>query len=128
MALEDAAALETFFSPTRFNSTIDSVERRLALWNEFRLPRNCVTQLFSNATLFGQSIKQTLEKVRTYYSGPLPPSACTGFPEHVRNFWYRYDVFAEAEKAVQCKDAEGGIPEGVIEHFGLKAGPDTINE
>lgn len=120
MALEDAATLETFFSSTNFNVSDDSVEKRLELLNQFRMPRNCVTQLMSNA---GKMIDP---KIRKYYTGPLPLSSKGWYPP-VQDFFYGYDVFKEAEKAMQCKDAEGGIPDGVIEHFGLKSGPETID-
>ena len=42
MALEDAAALEMFFAETHFNAASYSVEQRLQLLNQFRMPLKCV--------------------------------------------------------------------------------------
>ena len=121
MGLEDAAALETFFSAASFDPAIDSVAKRLEMWNSFRMPRDAVTQLISNAMVYNQPVDKALERVRHYYSGPLPPSSThSGWDEVFQDFSYSYNVFAAAEKALRYRDADE-IPEGVVEHFGLKA-------
>ena len=119
MAIEDAAALETFFSSKHFDISTDSVAKRLELWNQFRMPRDCVTQLLSNAMFYTRAVEPFLKKIRTYYSGPLPASSTVAWSEPLQDFFYGYDVFAEAETALRYKDAEGGIPDGAIKHFGL---------
>ena len=121
MALEDAAALEVFFAPENFNPEHDSIEKRLQLWNQFRRPRVIATQLLSNASIMRGSREEAMKEIRGLYSGPLPAADAAMWGPQFQDFFYGYDVFKEADKAVKYKDAVGGIPDGVIEHFGLKA-------
>ncbi|KAK5129000.1 hypothetical protein LTR85_000333 [Meristemomyces frigidus] len=116
VSIEDAAVLEVLFggwTPT------DSVEKRLELFNQLRLPRDNVTQLMSNAMFYySDSPEQTEQRVRRYYTGPILEKGLTGWSEPVREFFYSYDAFAEAEKAMKYKDDPDGIPEGAVKHFG----------
>lgn len=121
MGLEDAAALEVFFAPEHFDPLQDSVEKRVQLWNQFRRPRVTVTQLLSNASTYRVSVEEALKQVRCFYAAPLPAANATMWGPQFQDFFYGYNVFVEAEKAMKYKDTEGGIPSGVIEHFGLKA-------
>ncbi|KAK6413631.1 hypothetical protein LTR81_012424 [Elasticomyces elasticus] len=126
MSLEDAAAFEVLFSNW---STEDSIEKRLALFNQLRLPRNVVTQLCSNAMFYmiasgdvdeGDAFMAAL---RRYWDGPLLPLSSKSWSKPIRDFFYGYDAFAEAEKALKYKDEPNGLPEGVIKHFGVSKGP-----
>ncbi|KAK4548334.1 hypothetical protein LTR36_010204 [Oleoguttula mirabilis] len=115
VSIEDAAALEVLFSNW---TTADRVEKRLELFNQLRLPRDNVTQLMSNAVFYyADTLEQTVQRVRQYYSGPLLAAGLVGWTEQIRKFFYSYDAFAEAEKAMEYKDAADGIPDGVIKHF-----------
>lgn len=119
MGIEDAAALEVLFSdwcPT------DSVERRLELFNKLRLPRDNVTQLLSDAMFYNkqEAPEYVTKKVREFYSGPMLPPGQLGWSEGVREFWYGYDAFAEAAKAMDWKEDPGCMPEGLIKHFSSK--------
>ncbi|KAF2769480.1 FAD/NAD(P)-binding domain-containing protein [Teratosphaeria nubilosa] len=113
MGLEDAAALEVFFANWGHE---DSVEKRLDLFNQFRLPRDNVTQLFSNAMMYYNK-GEVLKKVREYWKGELLTQEAYGWNEPIQEFFYPYNVYKEAEKALKYKDAEDGIPEGAIQHF-----------
>ena len=60
-----------------------------------------------------------LTKVREYYAGPVPASTAESWSEPIQDFFYGYDVFKEAEKALRWRGSEGQLPEDVVEHFGL---------
>ncbi|KAK4569591.1 hypothetical protein LTR86_003354 [Recurvomyces mirabilis] len=110
MGLEDAAALEILFS--NWQAT-DNVPKRLHLYNQLRRPRSAVAQLTSNAGMHGQTQAQVDEAVRTANALPGHALECAG-----TKFFYGYDAFAEAEKAMKYKDAQAGLPDGVVQHFG----------
>ena len=117
MGLEDAAALEVLFR--NFDLT-HFVEQRLQLFNQLRLPRTHATQLLSNAMLYQhESPEDLVERIREHYSGPILSPKTEFGSKDVRNFFFAYDAFAEAEKALQYLGAEGGLPDGVVQHFGL---------
>lgn len=63
MALEDAVSFETFFSAANFDPAVDSVTKRLELWNSFRMPRDCGTQLLSNAMIFNKPVDEARKKI-----------------------------------------------------------------
>ncbi|KAK5115114.1 hypothetical protein LTR62_001811 [Meristemomyces frigidus] len=115
MCLEDAAALEVLFS--KWQPT-DSVSARLNLYNQLRLPRNAVTQLASNAMIWFTPLAELQQEIRKYWDGPLQATSVPPFSKPIQEFWFGYDAFAAAEKAMDFKDAEGGLPDGVVEHFG----------
>lgn len=117
MGIEDAAALEILFRD--FDAT-HSVERRLQLFNQLRLPRTHTTQLLSNAMLYAhESPEDLLERIRQHYSGPILSPKLDLWTKEVRDFFYAYDAFAEAEKAVEYLGVDRGLPDGVVQHFGL---------
>ena len=114
MGIEDAGALEVLFSNFGAN---DSVERRLELLNQLRIPRNTVTALYSNAMFYNESSAQIESRIREHYQGRLLPPQADGWSVPIQDFFFPYDVFAEAKKAMQY-EAQGKIPEGVITNFG----------
>lgn len=118
MGLEDAAALEVLFSDW---TSEDSVERRFDLLNQLRLPRDNVTQLISNSMFYqyyNEALTEQDSRLTQYWKGSPFPLTATSFSEPIREFFYGYDAFAEAEKAMKYKDDPNGIPEGAIKHFG----------
>lgn len=56
--------------------------------------------------------------VKKYHQGPLLSPGATTWSEPMREFFYSYDAFREARKALNYKDRLDGIPEGAIQHFG----------
>lgn len=115
MALEDAAALEVLFAGLKAGETLDN---RLRIFEQLRLPRATTTQVLSNAPFISGSMTKE-EIVRKYYQGTLfAPIDGSGFARSARDFWYGYDIFSEAKKALRYKDSLGGIPDGVLNYFG----------
>jgi len=113
MAIEDAAALEVLLADLKPDGDF---RKRLELWEQLRLPRCATTQILSNAMFYESGLKKT-ELVRRYYQGPLFNLAAESWSEPIREFFYAYDIAAEAEKALRYKDLEGGIPEGGVRYF-----------
>jgi salicylate hydroxylase len=116
MGLEDAATLEVFFADWTAD---ESVERRLDLFNQFRIPRDNVTALYSNA-MFYYDKGEIEDQIRGYWKGPMLSQTETAWNHAIQEFFFPYDVFREATEAMKYKDAAGGIPEGAIQHFGRR--------
>jgi salicylate hydroxylase len=95
----------------------DTVEKRLQLFEQVRLPRCATTQIMSNAMFYSHNFNKQ-DMVRRYYKGPLPPPDAHSWSEPLRNFFYAYNVYEESEKAMQYKDATEGVPDGVLRYFG----------
>ena len=119
MAIEDAAALEILLSNME---PADSVETRLNIWNQMRLPRCAATQFLSNRIY--KETEERDEGVRQWYTGPLPEPDISGWSDPWNDLFYRYDVCKEAEKAVKYKNAKDGLPDGAVEIFGPYLGRD----
>ena len=63
---------------------------------------------------------EAMKMIREYYSGPLlSPKAEMGWSQEIREFWFGYDALGETEKALPYLGKEGGVPEGVVRHFGV---------
>lgn len=130
-SIEDAACLSTLFRNT-FSSSSSSpnktIPSRCQLYNDFRLPRDNTTQIYSNIMfdhLTGEEEEEEEDKnqqnppfeaqIRKFYpQGPLMsgeiPSSWT---RPMQEFWFAYDVDREAEKAVRwfernCEEEEEG--------------------
>lgn len=119
MAIEDAASLEILFSNM---SRTDTVEERLRLFQDLRLPRNVVTQILSNKMFYYEGMNDADDAIREQYSGRiLKPGHHEGWTEEIREFFYSYDVFEEARKALQYKGQPGGVPREILSEgmFGL---------
>jgi salicylate hydroxylase len=123
-ALEDAGALEILFASSTFTTLPPSAAElatRLSLYSQLRLPRAATTQIMSSArpgmTMEGLAGKRA--EVRKFYKGDVVdyPLGCTTLSEPVQDFWYGYDVFEQAARAMRYKDS-GVVPEGVLKWFG----------
>jgi salicylate hydroxylase len=95
----------------------DTVEQRLQTFQDIRLPRCATTQIMSNAMFYSQALDK-VDLIRKFYQGPLPPADQHSWSEPLRDFFYAYDVYVECEKAMQHRDKEGRVPEGVLKYFG----------
>jgi salicylate hydroxylase len=94
----------------------DTVEQRLQLFQDVRLPRCAATQLMSNGMFYSHALDKQ-EMIHRHYQGPLPPQNIQPWSEPIRDFFYAYDVFEESKKAIQYKDQAGGVPDGVLRYF-----------
>ncbi|KAF2465697.1 FAD/NAD(P)-binding domain-containing protein [Lindgomyces ingoldianus] len=126
-ALEDAAALEVLFDSSRFAPTSppspSTLEARLKLYTTLRLPRSATMQILSstNPRFTMANLATKNEEIRKFYQGDLIdwPLGCTSWSEPIREFIYGYDVFSEAEKAMEFRERDDGkVPDGVLKWFG----------
>ncbi|EMF16641.1 FAD/NAD(P)-binding domain-containing protein, partial [Sphaerulina musiva SO2202] len=131
-SIEDAACLSTLFRNT-FSSSSSSINKtipsRCQLYNDFRLPRDNTTQIYSNIMfdhLTGEegrinehnsndddddddddqnkNQKKSFEaQIRKFYpQGPLMSGEIpSSWTRPMQEFWFAYDVDREAEKAVR---------------------------
>jgi len=91
MAIEDAAALEILMMNLQSSTDVIS---RLELFDKLRLPRVRSVQTMSNKML-GPPDKM-IEEIRKYFAGSIPgPKAKTFSPDYC-DFFFHYDVAAEA--------------------------------
>lgn len=116
MGLEDAAALEVLMANL---TSADDIPKRLRLFQQVRLPRDATTQLLSNMRFYSSTDLEVA--VREFYKGPLPPADAEAWSQPLRDFFYPYDVYKESEKAMGYVDSKegGGVPEGVLNYFGI---------
>lgn len=117
VSIEDAAALEVLLRdcPTA------SVPKRCQLWNDFRVPRDNTTVLYSNVLFYNldgvEDVKQHEDRIREFYQGPLMTFKQQFWSRPHQEFFYPYDVYAEAEKAMEWKDKEERLPNDAVKHF-----------
>ncbi|KAF2187364.1 FAD/NAD(P)-binding domain-containing protein [Zopfia rhizophila CBS 207.26] len=120
-ALEDAGALEVLFDSKRFTLTPENLENRLKLYQTLRLPRSATTQVLSstNPRMTMQGLERKTEEIRKFYKGELVdwPLGCASWSPPIREFFYGYDVFEQAERAMEYAET-GEVPEGVLKWFG----------
>ncbi|QIW99745.1 hypothetical protein AMS68_005263 [Peltaster fructicola] len=114
MALEDAAALEVLFSNVQSG---DEVVKRLEIFQQLRLPRSATTQLLSNAMLYFKDGGEVKERIRHYYKGDLPFGEDM-WSENIQSFFYDYDIWAEAKKALGFLNHPNGVPDDTLKYFG----------
>ncbi|CAK1354624.1 unnamed protein product [Cercospora beticola] len=124
LGIEDAQSLATLFRDTSSAST--DIPLRCQSYNDLRLPRGNVTHLYSNVMFYhmkdgvldGEKYER---RIREYYDGPLMPMNVRAWGREHQEFWYRYDVDQEAEKAMEWFEKEGGkgqrMPSGVVKYF-----------
>jgi len=117
-SIEDAAALEVFFSNLDLTSSVESpasatLLERLKLFESLRLPRTAATQLLTDPVMPGPgaAAKQDalVEEIRKYYSGPLPPKDAMPHSPPICKFFFAYDVTKDAEKTLADHQA-GAAP------------------
>lgn len=118
--VESAAALGTLFSDLPSNFRPSDLENRLRIFQQLRLPRSAATQILSslNPQLNQTAKEEKLAEIKRFYQGPLYNINAQPWSEPIRDFFYAYDVFEEAERAKQFVGKEDGIPEGAVEYFG----------
>ncbi|KAJ4298281.1 hypothetical protein N0V90_006181 [Kalmusia sp. IMI 367209] len=112
-ALEDAAALEILFSISTISSDQGALAKRLELYQQLRLPRSATTQILSstNAMLTMEMVEKKTAEIRQFYKGDLIdwPKGLTSWSPPIREFFYGYDAFKEAEEAMKYRE-DGQLP------------------
>ena len=112
-SIEDAAALEILLAdlpPSESTSSppSETLLKRLQIFQSLRLPRVSATQILTDPVPpgpgAGPAQDKKVEEIRKYYHGPLPPKDAFPHSEPICQFFFGYDVRAEAEKAL--KEAE----------------------
>ena len=112
-SIEDAAALEILLAdlpPSESTSSppSETLLKRLQIFQSLRLPRVSATQILTDSVPpgpgAGPAQDKKVEEIRKYYQGPLPPKDAFPHSEPICQFFFAYDVRAEAEKAL--KEAE----------------------
>lgn len=112
-SIEDAAALEILLadlppSDSTSSPPSDTLLKRLQIFQSLRLPRVSATQILTDPVPpgpgAGPAQDKKVEEIRKYYQGPLPPKDAFPHSEPICQFFFAYDVRAEAEKAL--KEAE----------------------
>lgn len=112
-SIEDAAALEILLAdlpPSESTSSppSETLLKRLQIFQSLRLPRVSATQILTDPVPpgpgAGPAQDKKVEEIRKYYQGPLPPKDAFPHSEPICQFFFGYDVRAEAEKAL--KEAE----------------------
>lgn len=108
-SIEDSAALEVMFSNVPASKSVTdapsaALTSRLELYEKFRLPRVSATQIMTDPIPPGPKAAELQAKmvneIRKYYDGPLPPSNSVPHSPAICDFFFGYDVTAEAEKLV----------------------------
>lgn len=94
MALEDAVALGTLFSKI---DSVDVVPQIGDTFTKLRLARVSAVQIMSNK-MTGPPDKFIAE-VKKYYSGTIPGPTAKTFSKEYNDFFFLYDIAAEAEKS-----------------------------
>lgn len=96
-ALEDAMALEVLFKGV---SDPKDVPLAGKAYTELRLARASAAQTMSNK-MMGPPDK-LIAAVKQYYTGPIPGPTAKTFSKEYNDFFFQYDVAAEAEKVRVC--------------------------
>lgn len=112
MAIEDAAALEVLLSDL---APGDTVEDRLKLWNQLRLPRCSATQFLSNR--WYKDVEERDAGMKKWYQGPLPGKDASTWSDPWNDMFHAYNIFDEAEKVKVYKNTSDGVPEGAFNVF-----------
>ena len=92
MALEDVLALEVLFSGVASKEDVPHIAQ---MYSELRLPRVSAVQTMSNK-MMGPPDKM-ISEVRRYYEGPIPGPKAKTFSQEYNDFFFLYDIKAEAE-------------------------------
>lgn len=94
MAIESAGALEVFFKDIHHANEVPS---RLAQFNDFRHGRCVATQVMSNGMHAALKDPVLIGRIRKHYQGELPPENTKPWGEGFRDWFFKYDVFKEAD-------------------------------
>lgn len=100
-AIEDAAALEVLFSNVEQSSSSAEkvVLNRVQMFDELRGPRIKATQTLSNKMMGPPEVM--MEECRKYYDGPLPSLKAQVFSDEYNDWFFKYDVGAEARALLE---------------------------
>ncbi|KAF2212456.1 hypothetical protein CERZMDRAFT_84791 [Cercospora zeae-maydis SCOH1-5] len=124
LGIEDAQSLATLFRTVNNSAPMD-VPLRCQLYNDLRMPRGNVTQLYSNVMFYQTNGvldgEKYVSRLREFYDGPLMPMNVLPWGREHQEFWYSYDVDLEAKKAIEWFEKEGGegkrLPSGLVKYF-----------
>jgi len=114
-SIEDAAALEILLadlppSDSPSSPPSETLLKRLQIFQSLRLPRVSATQILTDPVPpgpgAGPAQDKKVEEIRQYYQGPLPPKDAFPHSEPICQFFFGYDVRAEAEKALNEAEAK----------------------
>jgi len=115
-SIEDAAALEILLadipsSQSPSSPPSETLLKRLQVFQSLRLPRVSATQILTDPVppgpYAGPAQDKKVEQIRKYYQGPLPPKDAFPHSEAICQFFFGYDVRAEAEKALREAETKG---------------------
>ncbi|KAI1337843.1 FAD/NAD(P)-binding domain-containing protein [Xylariaceae sp. FL0016] len=103
IAIESAAALETLFRGVQTGDG-ETIQQRLRMFDELRIPRCNLTMLASNAgaeNWLGDPAVE--EEIRKYYNGALPPKGAMPWSREFREVLFNHDEFAAAAEMLKKK-------------------------
>lgn len=99
-SIEDAAALEVLFNIQQSGpSSKNVVLERVQMFDDLRGPRIKATQTLSNK-MMGPP-EAMMEECRKYYDGPLPSLKAQVFSDEYNDWFFKYDVGAEARDLLE---------------------------
>lgn len=101
-SIEDAAALEVLFDIHMQQGSPSSekvVLERVQMFDDLRGPRIKATQTLSNKMMGPPEVM--MDECRKYYDGPLPSLKAQVFSDEYNDWFFNYDVGAEARDLVE---------------------------
>jgi salicylate hydroxylase len=101
MVVEDAAALAVVLRDMPPGPSAEQLEERLSIFEKIRKPRASVAQLLSSVPYYEDPLKTLLPQLLEHLTLARLPAS--GAPNDVRPWFYKYDVFKEAEKALAAQ-------------------------
>ena len=100
VTIESAATLEALLSGVASGES-RTVKQRLKIWDKLRVGRCNFVAIMSNAGVGGLNIPGVEEKIRKYYSGPLPPRDALTWSESSRAVFFDCNPYEEGQRALQ---------------------------
>lgn len=99
-SIEDAAALEVLFDIQQGSLSPEKVVlERVQMFDDLRGPRIKATQTLSNKMMGPPEVM--MDECRKYYDGPLPSLKAQVFSDEYNDWFFNYDVGAEARGLVE---------------------------
>jgi hypothetical protein len=78
------------------------VGEHLKVFQEVRLPRNCITQIMSNYWSLEEA--EMVEMLKPYCDpGSIPPLRTESHTKPLRDFFFQYDTYLEVERALRAR-------------------------
>jgi salicylate hydroxylase len=77
-----------------------------------------------------EGLAKKTEEIRQFYDGPLVdfPMGCASWNKPVREFFYGYDIFEQAELAMSLRDEGLDKVKAALKYFGDVEGVKEIRE